>query len=462
MVDQMSKPKCRIPNQCQNPNHKYSLSLKHLKFICNLSFDIWHCCRILLLASCFLLFTAVFAQVGGIPGTLLNYGMSPRTIGMGKTFTGLADDQEAIYYNPAGLTQLTSHNIKASFLSLYGAQISYLGYGLPTRKIGTLGLSMISFSARDVTARDDQLTVFPDFGFSQNCFIFTYAVQPLRTISLGANFKLVTSKIAQYGALGMGGDLGLFFSLNKNLTFGIAGQNILGPKLAHYQETEIFPLTFRAGGAIKLYQDNVIIVFDLVKNTLDYTSLEPHFGIEFTPITPNLILRGGYDKNFLNLGIGIKNDWSTLSFGLDYSIELHYASSYLLPPRHKIGMFISFGGFRTWVGALPKKFSPTPNQKENVAWLDIHYTTKRKIERWQLLVKNRYGEIIRTYSGWDAPPRRLTWDGLDDIGRIVRDGKYYYEIILIDELGETLSFHDLLTEVVTLGPEGGIEFLPQE
>jgi len=77
------------------------------------------CLLLLLLTSYFLLLTFGFAQDGGVPGALLNYGMSPRTIAMGKAFTGLADDQEAAYYNPAGLTQLLSHNIKTSYLSLW-------------------------------------------------------------------------------------------------------------------------------------------------------------------------------------------------------------------------------------------------------------------------------------------------------------------------------------------------------
>ncbi|HEX9970926.1 MAG TPA: hypothetical protein VGD14_02540, partial [bacterium] len=237
---------------------------------------------------------------------------------------------------------------------------------------------------------------------------------------------------------------------------------IFGPKLTHYEAREEFPLTFRWGGSAKLYQGRAIVVFDLVKNILDDTSVEPHFGIEFIPVYPSLTLRGGIDKNSLNIGLGLKNDWNEFSLGIDYSVELHYASNYLLSPRHKIGVSINFGGFRTWVNATPKKFSPTPGRKENVVWLDIHYAARRDVLRWQLLIKNQYGEVVRTYSGWEAPPMKLSWDGLDDVGRVASDGKYYYEIIIIDEIGETISFNDLLTEVITLGPKGELEFLPQE
>ncbi len=69
---------------------------------------------------------------------------------------------------------------------------------------------------------------------------------------------------------------------------------------------------------------------------------------------------------------------------------------------------------------------------------------------------------MRTYSGWDAPPLRLSWDGLDDVGRRVADGRYSYEIIIVDKNGDRITNSDFLSEVMTLGPKGEIEFMPQE
>ncbi|MBA7475148.1 hypothetical protein ES707_10514 [subsurface metagenome] len=420
------------------------------------------CLLLLLLTSYFLLLTFGFAQDGGIPGALLNYGMSPRTIAMGKAFTGLADDQEAAYYNPAGLTQLLSHNIKTSYLPAYGAQLGYFGYALPTRKFGSFGFSMIYLGSNDIDSRDANGNYLGTFGVTQNCFTFSYAFQPFKPIGFGANLKLMTSKVAQYGTLGMGGDLGLFLFPRGKFTFGITCQNLFGPKLKHNNETDEVPITLRSGVGLKLYQDRITIAVDLVKTMLEYTSPEYHVGMEFIPVYPTLVLRGGVDRNCVSFGVGVNKDWNKFSLGIDYAAEFHYASSYLLPHRHKIGIVINFAGFRTWVDASPKQFSPSPGRKENIAWLDVHYNTKRKIERWQLLIKNQYGELVRTFSGWDAPPLRLSWDGLDDIGRVSADGKYYYEILLVDEIGETIEFSDFLTKITTLGPEGEIEFLPQE
>jgi hypothetical protein len=417
---------------------------------------------IFLLTACCLLPTVLFAQDGGVPGALLNFGMTPRTIAMGRTFTGLADDQEALYYNPAGLVQLMSHNVKSSYLQLLGADAGYLGYAFPTKKYGSVGISIIYLGARNIDSFNQTGDPLGEFNFTQNCFLVSYAYQPLKPIGLGLNVKLLTSKIAQYGSLGMGGDVGVFLFPRGTVTFGIACQNLFGPTLTHETVKETVPLTVRAGGALKLYSGRVIIAVDVTKVIHDSTGVEPHLGVEFVPVKPILTLRGGLDRNYVSAGLGVRHDWSKFTLGFDYAIDFHYASSYLVEYQHRLGVFINFLGFRTWVDAQPKEFSPSPGRAENVAWLDVHFSTKRPIERWQLIIKNQYGEVVRTYSGWEEPPLRLSWDGLDDIGRVVADGRYFYEILLIDEHGETLEFRDFLTRVATLGPEGEIEFLPQE
>jgi len=416
----------------------------------------------LLLTVYSLLPTAVFAQDGGVPGALLNYGMSPRTIAMGKTFTGLADDQEAVYYNPAGLSQLLSHNIKTSYSDLWGLRLGYFGYALPTRLYGTIGVGLISTYANEIDSEDENGNNTGTYKFNQNCLIFSYANQPAKFIGLGLNMKIVTSKIAQYGAVGMGADAGMLLFPRGNLTFGLVVQNIMGPKLTHYLYTDEYPITIRGGTALKLYNGRAIIAVDVVKTMVEYTPVEPHVGLEFVPIYPFLTLRAGLDRNTVNTGIGFRKNWGSLNLGVDYAVELHYASSYFLPMRHKVGLLIDFGGFRTWIDASPRRFSPAPGRKENVTWLNLHYNTRHEIKRWQLLIKNQYGEVVRTYSGWDAPPLRLSWDGLDDVGRRVADGHYSYEIIIIDKSGERITYADFLTDVTTLGPKGEIEFVPQE
>jgi hypothetical protein len=197
---------------------------------------------------------------------------------------------------------------------------------------------------------------------------------------------------------------------------------------------------------------------------LDRFVLQPavHGGVEFQLVPGILVQRAGFDPNEISLGLGVHHNWGKMGIGVDYAFLLHHQSGYLLPPTHKLGAFINFSGFRAWIDAQPSLFSPTPDDKQNVLWMDVRLMTRAPVKRWQVLVKNHLGEIVRSYSGWDDPPLRMTWDGLDDAGRLVSDGNYRYEIIVIDRRDRPLQFQGPLTEVRTRGPQGRIEIRPNQ
>jgi hypothetical protein len=124
-------------------------------------------------------------------------------------------------------------------------------------------------------------------------------------------------------------------------------------------------------------------------------------------------------------------------------------------------VFLTFAGYRVWIDAQPALFRPTPGDNQNVLWMDVRLMTRTDTKRWQVRVKNVFGEVVRNFAGWDAPPLRMTWDGLDDAGRLVADGHYYYEIVVVDERNRPLSFSGSLTEIRTSGPTGRLEVRPQ-
>ncbi|MEO0226212.1 MAG: PorV/PorQ family protein, partial [candidate division WOR-3 bacterium] len=283
---------------------------------------------------------------GGMPGAFLNYGLTPRTLSMGKSFTGLANDAEAGYYNPAGLVQLMSHDLKLAHSQLYGGfRMEYLGYGFPTRRFGYFGFTLINHGVEDVESRVSLTEVVGTYSYRQNGVIFSYAYQFLKELGLGGNIKVITSNIANFGAVGLGGDAGFFLFPKGSITFGGVVQNLFGPKLTYHTVEDVFPLTFRIGSAVKFYRDQIILLGDLVKPGSN--SLTPHMGLEYR-LLPIVTLRGGVDKNELSAGLGLRKDWGKLSLAIDYAILFHHQSNYLLPLTHKIGLILNFGGFRTW------------------------------------------------------------------------------------------------------------------
>jgi hypothetical protein len=427
----------------------------------------------LILAFCVMpLAFSVFADDGdgGVPGTFLNYGASPRTLALGKSFTGLANDVEAAYYNPGGLGQLFVQDIKLAHSALYGGdRMEYFGYALPTKQFGTFGITLLNHNSGEIDVRDEENDVYEPAFYIQNCYIFSYAYNPARILGLGVNFKVITENFARFNDVALSGDLGLLLMAPKPFSFGLVAQNLLRPKITMVNQAQTYPIVLRLGTAIKLFEGRVIVLGDLVTNENIWLSeslkdisamlqqIKPHFGIEFELLPSILTHRIGFDQNELSVGLGLQKEWGKISLGVDYAMLLHYQSNFKLPISHKLGLFLQFGGFRTWIDASPRIFAPTPEDKRNVLWMDLRIISRRNIKRWQVTIKNNLGEVVRTYSGWETPPLRMAWDGLDDAGRMVSDGKYNYEIVIVDEHEESLRYSGPLTTIKTKGPEGKIE-----
>jgi len=412
------------------------------------------------LAACGFLFAG-----GGAPGEFLNYAIAPRSLGMGKAFTALADDVQACYFNPAGLYQLNAQEVLMAHSYLYGARLEYVGWALPTRSAGTFGVSLLNFGSEGIDARTPENLRQGSYFFMENAFIAAYAYNPWQSLGFGGSLKLVSKNLAVYSGVGLGADVSALVTLPRPFSFGLVLQNLIQPSLTLLDSAERYPRNLRAGAAVRLVGDRVRLDADIVVTdfaTKSRRGFAPHGGIEFEALPDVLISRVGLDENEVSFGLGVHQHWGKMALGADYAFLLHHQSDYTLAPTHKVGVFLTFAGYRVWIDAQPAVFRPTPEDKQNVLWMDVRLMTRASIKRWQVLVKNRYGEVVRTFAGWDSPPLRMTWDGLDDVGRLVADGHYYYDIVVIDVRGRSLSFNGSLTDVRTSGPKGKLEIRPQQ
>jgi hypothetical protein len=401
---------------------------------------------------------------GGAPGEFMNYAIAPRSLGMGKAFTAIADDIQACYFNPAGLFQLNAQEVMMAHSQLYGARLEYVGWALPTRAAGTFGVSLLNFGSEGIESRTPENVRQQDYFFMENALIASYAYNPWLSLGFGGSLKLITKNLAVYSGVGLGADVSALLTLPRPFSFGVVLQNLIQPAVTLNESTDYYPRNLRAGGAVRLLNDRVRLAADLVVTDFarnSRRSLTPHGGIEFEVLPDVLIPRVGLDANEISFGLGVHRAWGKMAMGADYAFLLHYQSNYTLAPTHKVGVFLNFAGYRVWIDAQPSLFRPTPEDKSNVLWMDVRLMARASAKRWQVLIKNQYGEVMRTFSGWDAPPLRMTWDGLDDAGRLVADGNYYYYIVVVDQRNRPLWFSGSLTHIRTSGPKGKLEIRPQ-
>lgn len=400
---------------------------------------------------------------GGAPGAFLNYAIAPRSLGMGKAFTAIADDAQACYFNPAGLFQLNAQEVMVAHSQLYGARLEYVGYALPTKESGTFGLSLVNYGSEGIDSRSPENNRHDSYFAMENALIAAYAYNPWEFLGFGGSVKLITKNIAEYSGVGLGADVGVLLKLPRPFSLGLVLQNLIQPVVTLEDIPEHYPRTLRAGAAVRLLEDRVRVDADIV--AVDFAdslrrSFTPHGGVEIELVPDILTPRVGIDPNEISLGLGIHKSWGKMAIGADYAFLLHHESGYTLAPTHKVGVSLTFAGYRVWIEAQPALFSPTIEDKQNVLWMDVRLLTRATVKRWQILIKNELGEVVRSYSGWETPPLRMTWDGLDDAGRLVSDGRYNYDIVVVDQRNRALSFSGSLTEIRTRGPRGSLEIRP--
>ena len=82
-----------------------------------------------------------FVQATGLSKPV---NIGPKAIGMGGAFVGIADDPTAIYHNPAGMTQLKSHQLHFGLDALI-TDLNYTPPGLPKEKGKTEYLPVPNF-----------------------------------------------------------------------------------------------------------------------------------------------------------------------------------------------------------------------------------------------------------------------------------------------------------------------------
>jgi hypothetical protein len=391
----------------------------------------------------------------GSPGAFLEYGAGARSIGMGKAMTGLANDVSATYFNPAGLVQMNPQMLTLMHTALFQlSYYEYLGYSYPTRASGTFGTSFVGVVTQgieDRTADNHPIGLFDD---GQYCWTLSWGRDLNRWSAVGLNYKAIYHKIAHWGGLGHGADLGFFFFRQKPVTVGLCYQNVLRPAIKLARSTDVYPSTWRGGAAVHVIRDRLIASGDVAYT--QHQNVKGYGGVEFKALK-GLTLRGGIDPIHVNGGAGISANRVSWSLALDYALTFNYQSRGQMPPVSNFSLSLTFGGFHTGVRSHPEVFSPMASAQENLVRMEIKAATRKKPTKWQLLVKNSLGEVVRAYGTWGPPPKEVAWDGRDDAGLLVPDGHYSYDLLIVQEGGDTYTDDGYLTEVKTVGPKAAIK-----
>lgn len=280
--------------------------------------------------------SAILLTNASVGAVFDNLGPSPRTRAMGGAFAALADDGCAVFYNPAGLNQLSDYQLFSSYQRPYGLDfLKHMAASLtvPTSKFGTVGVGFQKFA---VCYEDQDLQSEKTFSLAHGISVMSDVHSSL---ALGYAFHLYTLEFGNSylgeslgSAQTVGIDLGLIAVLRNRTRMGAALHNINQPRMGHgYREDLPRYMTF--GFAYQPYP-GVVTLLDLSKKFGEETRVDG--GIE-AQIAPFMAFR---------FGVQTKPDRVMGGLGFNYrGIHLDYAlvNHTVLPMTHQFAVSYHFG-----------------------------------------------------------------------------------------------------------------------
>lgn len=270
--------------------------------------------RFLLVLSvyCIVLTLTAFAQEN----------MGARPVAMGGAFTGLADDANAIFVNPAGIGYLSGEHSTISTKILEGKEYVIMG-GVEKTPFGSFGigymgasypLETLSENNKDANTllRAQNQTLILSFARELNDFMVV--PKNMGQLSIGTSLKLSSSKASNGLGLsvdqgsGINADFAAVFKPNEDLSYGLNLKDFFSSS----SQTESSP-NLAMGISGKLL--NKSITWSLEGQSL---------GCEWKPVS-GLALRAGRDGDYNTAGFGINVN----GFGIDYAymekeVPIHY------------------------------------------------------------------------------------------------------------------------------------------
>ncbi|MCK8479926.1 type IX secretion system protein PorQ [Psychroserpens algicola] len=175
---------------------------------------------------CLLMTTSVFAQVGGESTyQFLNLISSPRQAALGgKVITNYDYDVTGGLFNPATINPEMDNQLALNYSSYLGG-ISYgsAAYAYTwDRHVQTLHVGMTYINYGSFDGYDQNGVSTGTFTGNEAALSAGYAYQiPFTDFYLGANLKLITSKLEQYNSIGVAADFGAMY-INEKLDFRAA------------------------------------------------------------------------------------------------------------------------------------------------------------------------------------------------------------------------------------------------
>lgn len=326
-------------------------------------------------AAFFLLcaFTSIHSQtvIGKYGGEFLAIGVGGRALAMGSAQAAVVNDVTAGYWNPAGLARINYPQVALMHEEHFGNLVNYnyAAAAIPFGNDMSFGLSIMRSSIDGIPdtrnalydangdgkldIRTDRLdySKITEFSNTDWAFYLTFAKRQSQNFYWGANIKIIRRDLAEFGATGIGFDVGAYYTPMENLFLGANIQDVTTTIVAWSTgRNELITPTVKIGAAyaMQILGGTVMpaVDFDLRfenrKSASTFSvgpvSFDAHAGFEYK-FKNIFAVRAGYNevKQF-TLGAGI----FLPKLQIDYSFaRFSQSETERLPDTHRISLMLT-------------------------------------------------------------------------------------------------------------------------
>lgn len=279
-------------------------------------------------------------EVGAV---FLNDPVGPRPCALGEAFTAVAEDANAVFWNPAGLVRVPAFELQAMHTeALQGFQDEYFALTLPLSAQDALGCNgFFSYIGQleKIQAPGDVPSAF----MAYDAYLgFSWARAFDRCWSASLTLKGVYQAIDTYTAWTGALDLGFLANdLLPHLAVGLTVRNF-GPPLRFISKSSPLPLTAEIGAGYDLWNRSLRLTCALDKPWEQEMVFKA--GVEYS-LEELIFFRAGYKYSQFGNDLG---PLAGLTCGLglqisDYVVDYAFAPCGDLGNIHRISITLPFG-----------------------------------------------------------------------------------------------------------------------
>ncbi|MBI5883857.1 MAG: PorV/PorQ family protein [Elusimicrobia bacterium] len=268
-------------------------------------------------------------DAGSSAASFLKLGAGARAGAMADSFSAIADDVYAVYYNPAGLSQLKGAQLAGAHTAfIRDVNYEVLGFAYPwgkkegySRHVLALGIHYLSV-AKVERRSSDSTEAMGTFDSTDASYGLTYAFGFNRQLSAGVTAKALSQRLDTYHSDTFAADVGVLYKVNPDASLPVSLAAVMrnaGTRVSYVSgQSDPLPVSFTFGMAAHVLPDRLRVNVEGTKYR--DTGMFGAIGAEFyQPLMKDLTaaFRGGYTSHYRDIS-GLNG--MSMGMGLTYNV----------------------------------------------------------------------------------------------------------------------------------------------